>query len=156
MLERIGRERRRASSLRGLGAIVVLGLACERGGAQTPKAPSYEPLPLDRQVVLTVDVRAKMVSAEPKVFLQRLGGGVDFVAKGLSEGYTLEIDFKTQDGTRGPFSGGTPRGRYTLSAKAPSGPSGASDRDGYWKYEVVLRDASGKDVAAIDPGGVFK
>jgi hypothetical protein len=158
MLKTFGHDRRRVLSLRGLVAIVFLGLACGPGGAQTPKAPITDPLPLDRQVVFEVDVKAKTVSVEPKVFLQRLGGGVDFVARGLSEGYTLEIDFKTDYGTKGPFSRGATgaRGRYTLSASKPTVPSGASDHTGYWKYEVVLRDAKGDDLVAIDPGGVFK
>lgn len=114
--------------------------------------------PLDAQVVFDVDVAARTVSVEPMVFLQRLGGGVDFVAHGLVGGYTLEIDFKTQDGARGPFSRGAAlaRGRYTLDTRTPSLSSGASDRKGFWKYEVVLRDERGDDVVAIDPGGVLK
>lgn len=158
MLKRFGHERRRALGPRGLVAIVVLGLACGPGGAQTPPPGAGEPLPLDRQVVFEVDVKAKTVRVGPMVFLQRVGGGVDFVAQGLVEGYTLEIDFKTQGGVRGPFAKGATlaRGRYTLNAKTPSLPSGGSDRPGVWKYEVVLRDAKGDDVEAIDPMGVLK
>jgi hypothetical protein len=101
------------------------------------------------------------VKVDPQVFLQRLGGGVDFVAKGLTEGYTLEIDFKVEGGIRGPFSKGEAalaRGRYTLSAKTPTVASGRSDvsSPGVWKYEVVLRDAKGDDLVAIDPMGVLK
>ena len=158
MLKRFDHERRRTLGLRGLAAIVVLGLACGPGRAQTPPRLAGEPLPLDGQVVFKVDVKANTVGVEPMVFLQRLGGGVDFMALGLVEGYTLEIDFKTQGGARGPFSRGATlaRGRYTLNAKTPSLPSGAADRSGAWKYEVVLRDARGDDVVAIDPMGVLK
>jgi hypothetical protein len=161
MLKRFGLERRRALAVRGLAAIVVLGLACSRSGAQSPASPAGEALSLDLQVTFEVDVGARKVRVEPEVFLQRLGGGVTFVAKGLAEGYTLEIDFKAQGGARGPFAkgqGSLARGRYTLSAKTPSLPSGRSDSaaPGVWKYEVVLRDAKGDDLVAIDPMGVLK
>lgn len=106
MLKRFGHERRPALGPRALAAIVVLGLACGPGGAQTPTPRAGEPLALDQQVVFEVNLSAGKVGVQPEVFLQRLGGGVDFVAKGLAEGYTLEIDFKTQGGVRGPFAKG--------------------------------------------------
>jgi hypothetical protein len=161
MLKRLGHDGRRTSVVCGLAAIVVLGLACHGSDAQSPGPSAGDPLPLDRQVTFEVDANARKVHVEPAVFLQRTGGGVTFLAKGLPEGYTLEIDFKTEGGTRGPFPkgpGALARGRYTLSAKAPSLPSGSSEATaaGVWKYEVVLRDAKGDDLVAIDPMGVLK
>lgn len=121
------------------------------------KEQTNDPLPLDLRVTFKVDVRAKTVGVEPMVFLQRLGGGVEFVAEGLLDDYTLELDFKTQHGTRGPFKKGAgPRGRYTLTASRPSVPSESADQTGVWKYEVVLRDRDSNDVVAIDPMGVLK
>jgi hypothetical protein len=161
MSMRFRREMRHGMWFRGLlSGIVLLGLACDGGVAQTKTPPpSNEPLALDRQVVFHVDTAAGKVEVEPLVFLQRLGGGVDFVATGLADGYVLEIDFKTQEGTRGPFAraeGASIRGRYSLSKTAPSLPSGRSDKAGAWKYEVVLRNPHGDDVFAVDPMGVFR
>jgi hypothetical protein len=161
MSMRFGRGIRPWRWFQGFGPVVVLlGLACAGGGAQTrTPSPSDEALSLDRQVVFDIDITAGKVGVEPPVFLQRLGGGVDFVAKGLADGYTLEIDFKTQEGARGPFAraeGAPARGRYTLNGKTSSLPSGRSEKAGVWKYEVVLRDAHGDDVYAVDPMGVFR
>jgi hypothetical protein len=136
-----------------LAVVVGIVLACNKVGAQ--KGP-YEPVAVDRTVAIRVD--NMRLSAVPMVALMRDGGAIEWTATGLAKGQTLELEFTVGfKNLRGPFArlaaGGT-RGRYTLTYEKPKVSSGLYQRDaGYatWKYEIVLRDANGNDLAAIDP-----
>jgi hypothetical protein len=135
-----------------LAVVIGLVLACHRVGAQ--KNP-YDPVDVDREVAITVD--NGRITVVPPVALMRDGGSIDWNVTGLARGQTLELDFKVGPGNRkGPFprpQGGS-NGRYNLSPDKPKVSSGAYQREaGYnvWKYEVVLRDESGNDIAAVDP-----
>jgi hypothetical protein len=144
----------------GLSAIFALVLGCP-GSAEIPS--NSETVPIDKQVTFAFDGKGLVV--EPAVFLAKVGGpGVEFRAKGLPEGYTLEIDFTSQANTKGPFvKSESVRGRYEILGRGneASLQSGKVDTQRvkagtYWKYEVVVRDREKNDLVAIDPGGVFK
>jgi hypothetical protein len=133
--------------------------------AQTPAAP-VATVPVDRKVTITF-TGAELV-VEPEVFVAQLGGpGVEFEIKGLSQGQTVEIDFRPQGKARGPFARqtGRVRGRHQATGtgkgvlvSVSSGPvdTAVVRKPSYWKYDVVVRDQNGNDLAVIDPGGVLK
>ena len=102
----------------------------------------------------------EIVSVRPLVALLRPGDVLTFVAEGLGEN-RLEIDFNVVGISKSPFreyAKDEPQGRFVLTGGA-SNASATYDKeagDGVWKYEVVLRDPSGKDLAAVDPVAVGK
>jgi hypothetical protein len=135
-----------------LAVVIGLVLACHKVGAQ--KSP-YDPVDVDRTVAITID--NNRITANPMVALMRDGGTIEWNVTGLARGQTLEIDFKVgYNNRKGPFPKpeGWPIGRYNLTADRPkftSGPYQGSAGYAVWKYEIVVRDESGNDVAAIDP-----
>lgn len=135
-----------------LAVLIGLVLACHKVGAQ--KTP-YDPVDVDRTVTITID--NNRITANPMVALMRDGGVIEWNVTGLARGQTLEIDFKVGfNNRRGPFPKpeGWPIGRYSLTGDKPKVSSGVYQASaGYatWKYELVLRDENGNDVAAIDP-----
>ena len=135
-----------------LAVVIGLVLACHKVGAQ--KGP-YDPVDVDRTVTITID--NNRITAKPMVAVMRDGGVIDWDVSGLARGQTLEIDFKVGNlNRRGPFPKpeGWPIGRYSLTGDKPKASSGAYQASaGYaaWKYELVLRDENGNDLAAIDP-----
>jgi hypothetical protein len=66
----------------------------------------------------------------------------------------VEFDFRVHEGRKGPFvrPGGGATGRYKGDSESEvrAGAVANAPRDA-WKYDVVVRDASGNDVAGIDP-----
>ena len=95
------------------------------------------------------------------------GPGVTFKAENLPSGYSLEIDFRSQGGFKGPFlqtantTSRPVRGRYLLNSRQLAIESGKVDLEHFpapsvWKYEVVLRGADNQDLVATDPMGVLK
>jgi hypothetical protein len=114
---------------------------------------------VDKTVTITVRGN-EIVSVRPQVALLRPGDVLTFVAEGLGEN-RLELDFNVVGPSKSPFreyTKDTPRGRFVLTAGS-SKASATYDKDagdGVWKYEVVLRDPSGKDLHAVDPVAVGK
>jgi hypothetical protein len=136
----------------------VLAIACKPADAD--KTPYGTSIPTDTKVTITV--AGRQLSIAPQIFLMRPGDTIDFVAEGLASGATLEMDFKVERGFKGPFGRDPkaidPRGRYSFSEKVTrfSATYEKALGEGVWKYEVVLRDNLGNDLAAIDPMGVGK
>ena len=114
---------------------------------------------VDKTVTITVRSN-EIASVRPLVALLRPGDVLTFVAEGLADN-RLELDFKVVGNRKSPFreyGKEAPRGRFVLTAGASTA-SATYDKeagDGVWKYDVVLRDPSGKDLAAVDPVAVGK
>ena len=136
---------------------------------QTP-APDKgggEPIPQDREVTITTDGRSLTARSNDAVI--HLGRPLRWTAQGLRDGMTIEVDFEVYHSrykgaeryVKGPFTwrehpSNPVRGRFLMDEKNPSADSGPSDTPGYFKYHVVLRDRSRKDITALDPGVVVK
>lgn len=135
----------------GLAAFV----ACH---APKPVQGASDCIPYDKTVTLTA--KGNQIVASPMVAVVRLGETLTFVAEGLGD-LVLEIDFNVAGTRKGPFLEYTkdrPRGRFTLSREVGK-VTATFDKeagDAVWKYEVVLRDREGRDLAAIDPAAVGK
>ena len=153
------------------GSLLVCGGS---GAAQSPspetKPSSGEPSPIpqDKQVVITVDANNQLTARSQDAVIH-IGRPLVFAASGLRDGQSLEIDFevyhsryKREDKyVKGPFTwrlhpANPVRGRFLLNEKSPRVETGESDTPGYFKYHVVLRDRSNKDLSALDPGVVVK
>jgi hypothetical protein len=153
------------------GSLLVCGGS---GAAQSPSPetkPSYgepKPIPQDTEVVITIGANNQL-TAHSQDALIHIGRPLAFSVKGLREGQSLEIDFEVyhsyyhgeEKRVKGPFEwrqhpANPVRGRFVLNEKTASVDTGKSDTPGYFKYHVVLRDRSNKDLAALDPGVVVK
>jgi hypothetical protein len=138
--------------------------------AQTP-TPDAQPtggdksdIPQDRTVVITV-AREKgpdgkeyeKLSAKPRFAIIRKGRPLTFKVDGLRQGMHIEIDFEVYEATKGPFppTKDSFRGRYLLDNRKPEVTTDNSNKAGYFKYHVVLREGT-RDVFALDPGVVVK
>src|SRR5262249_46712496 len=121
---------------------------------QTPREGGY----IDTKVDLSSD--GKTITASPAVALVSRAAQAKtpfkWVIGTLPEGSTLEIDFRVQGTQKGPFkraAGATwPMGRYAggSGSTITTGPLLGEGRE-VWKYDVVLRDKDGNDLAATDP-----
>lgn len=137
----------------GLALVGTLSVVAS-GNAQTQDC-----IKVDKTVTITVQGN-KIVSVRPLVALLRPGDVLTFVAEGLGEN-RLEVDFNVVGTSKSPFREYTkdvPQGRFVLTGSA-SKAFATYDKDagdGVWKYEVVLRDPSGKDLGAVDPVAVGK
>lgn len=107
------------------------------------------------------DKKEYEIVADPMVALVKVGGRLAFQAVEAGD-LVLELDFNVTGTSKGPFSvwdkGERPvRGRIQLTGneRAEVGYDKALG-EGIWKYEIVLRDKNGKDLAALDPAAVGK
>ena len=154
---RNSRFRRFALSSLALAAAVGLAVfvACQ---AAPPVESASDCIPFDKTV--TFSTKGDQIVAQPLVAVVRPGETLTFVADDLGD-RVLEIDFKVEGQRKGPFrefAKDRPRGRFTLSREAAKATATYDKEvgDGVWKYEVVLRDREGRDLAAIDPMAVGK
>ena len=115
---------------------------------------------IDHKVKVTLSKGKLLVDPEDALIL--LGDGISWEVSGLREIDTIEIDFHIYDDWKGPFprsakllKAHSVRGRYTLQGpgKIEAAPS---DRSGYWKYSIVVRDPESRDIAIVDPGVMIK
>lgn len=138
-------------------AVVVLGTAaCVWAQTKPPvRAGGITSFPVDTTV--TFDVRTRTI--KPTIALIPPGAALDLRVVGLVDGQTLEIDFRAQNGQKGPFAKteSNVRGRYFFKADGTlsTGPEDAL-RVEAWKFDVILRDRLEADVWAIDPMIVVK
>ena len=138
-----------------VGALLAVFVACQ---AAPPVQGASDCIPFDKTV--TLSVKGDQIVASPMVAVVRPGEALTFVAEGLGE-RILEVDFNVEGSRKGPFLDYTkerPRGRFALSRETGkvTVTYDKEARDGVWKYEVVLRDREGRDLAAIDPAAVGK
>jgi hypothetical protein len=152
------------------GSLLVCGGS---GAAQSPSPdtkPSYAdggPIPQDKEVTVAVDGTSIRVKSNDALI--HVGRPIRWVARGLRDGATLEIDFevyyshhKSEHYVKGPFPRREKyppnpyRGRFVLDEKNTAVDSADADEPGYFKYHVVLRDRGGRDLAALDPGIIVK
>ena len=82
--------------------------------------------------------------------------GVTWDVVGLSARYAVEIDFRVQGTKKGPFGAARPRGRYLARKDGPIRSHESDQKGGVWKYDVILRNADGVDVHAIDPSIIIR
>jgi hypothetical protein len=104
-----------------------------------------------------VRVEKDTVVVEPTAAIVTPKAGVAWEIVGLPAGYSLEIDFRVQAGKKGPFVPGKARlrGRYVASGAGAIESSPSDQKDGVWKYDVVLRKGD-VDVYAIDPSIIIR
>ena len=138
-----------------VGSGVAVFVACQTA---RPVQGAAACIPFDK--VVTFTTKGDQIVAHPMVAVVRPGETLTFVADDLGE-RILEIDFNVEATRKGPFrdyAKDHPRGRFTLSRESgkvtATYDKGAGE--GVWKYEVVLRDRDGRDLAAIDPMAVGK
>jgi hypothetical protein len=109
---------------------------------------------------VTVTVKKGGLLVTPPEALIKLRGSLNWVVS-IPRGETVEIDFVVSQKKKGPFkfpgkSASNPvRGRYT-GRDGDVITSNAAEITGYWKYQVVRRDAGGGDIDALDPGLMVK
>ena len=126
--------------------------AVPSGSASRPCASPYDttiPIHVVNGKKLVVDLMAAVVS--PKA-------GVAWKVDGLLPGYTVEFDFRVQGKIKGPFIPGKlahPRGRYLAKVNGPIDSNPSDQKDGVWKYDIVLRQGD-EVVDAIDPSIIIR
>jgi hypothetical protein len=134
----------------GVGLLGAALVAC----AQTPSKDARISVAVDAKADVAFDAATKTITVTPRVAV--LGKGTEFrwVVGRLPAGYTVEFDFRVHEGRKGPFvrpgSGATGRYKGESESEVRAGAVANAPRDA-WKYDVVVRDASGNDVAGIDP-----
>jgi hypothetical protein len=148
--------------------IMVLAMAapvaCQEKNAAAP--PPRKAVATDREVVITV--ANGIISVEPETAVVALGNTLKFTVGPMPAGTSVEVDFVTAPAEGGkdegkPYVGPFPkkegdnqnpqRGRYTLSP-GQSWTTSPADALGYWKYQVIVRSASGE--ISLDPGVIIK
>ena len=120
-------------------------------------APASAPGECRYDTRVKVRVEKDMVVVEPAAAIVTPKAGVAWEIVGLPAGYSLEIDFRVQAGKKGPFVWvkGRPRGRYVTSVAGAIESSPSDQKDGVWKYDVILRKGE-VDVYAIDPSIIIR
>ena len=115
---------------------------------------------IDRQVSVTLSKGKLLV--DPEDALIHLGDGISWDVSGLRELDTIEIDFHIYNDRKGPFprsakhiDANPVRGRYIRQGRGRID-AAPSDRSGYWKYSIVVRDSENMDIAIVDPGVMIK
>jgi hypothetical protein len=140
------------------GALVVAALAIVAVCQGQP--PSNGGRYSDAKVDLSSD--GKTITVSPAVALvsreAQAKTPFQWVIGKLPEGTTLEIDFRVQGTQKGPFKRTGPglMGRYS-GGSGSTIPAGGLLGEGrsIWKYDVILRDKDGNDLAATDPAIVI-
>ncbi len=109
-------------------------------------------VPVDTEVKISFDGRS--ISVEPRLAFVSSKSPFRWVVGSVRGGASLEIDFRVQGTRKGPFE--RPKGGFTGRYTAKPGetvPAGGVAQGGReaWKYDLIVRDEGGKDLAATDP-----
>lgn len=139
----------------GVLTILVLGGVTVCGQSQSKRAEQKTvsaTILIDRQATVTYE--GGKLSVVPFIAVIEKATEFSWSLSSLPDGYTVEIDFRVQGDRKGPFvrpSGGQ-TGRYVGKGGQviEAGRVEVQKRDVH-KYDVIVRDATGKDVAAVDP-----
>ncbi len=116
----------------------------------------------DDTVTIEFDRARKSISVTPEHALIFFEAPLAWRIRGLESMHHVEIDFSLYGSVKGPFRwpsgdpGSNPvRGRFVQRGDGEIN-SAPSDKVGYWKYTVIVRDDRNKDLASIDPGVMIK
>lgn len=151
------------SAVLAMALTVLAFLACQPASAQKPATASTSAIAVTEVVTVTVSGSDAgwTIDVNPRVSFVRIGGTLVFDVKGLPSGYSLEIDYRAEGNTKGPFrqkDKNEPRGRLTFNAPGTADLRYDDDLVDtmVWKYDVALRDGGKLDKKVIDPMTVGK
>ena len=141
--------------MESLMLLVTMALATVAPAAAPAAASSPGECRYDTRVKVRVEKDTVVVEPAAAIVTPKAGVAWDIV--GLPAGYSLEIDFRVQAGKKGPFvwGKGRLRGRYLTSVAGAIESSPSDQKDGVWKYDVILRKGE-VDVYAIDPSIIIR
>jgi hypothetical protein len=114
----------------------------------------------DKRIEVRID--KDTLSVTPAAAIVTPKAGVVWEVVGLPPGYSVEIDFRVQGAKpyakKGPFVSGKSarmRGRYVATSAGAIESNASDQKEGIWKYDVVLRKGD-VDVDAIDPSIIIR
>jgi plastocyanin len=152
--------------MRWLLALGALGIACTAAGQEAARAAAPAPEPASNTIIrVTTVVRiweeGGRLRVSPAEAVIKPGAALTWEVA-VGDGHTVEIDFHVRGPHKGPFprlagnAKNPVRGRYLAAGKDRVASNANDQKDGYWKYDVVLRDAQGGDLGSLDPGVLIK
>jgi len=138
--------------------VAALGLGLLTGASEChaqSKPPVGASITLDDEAKIAFDPGSKTLTVTPAIAIITKGTAFKWVVGKLPEGYSVEIDFRVHAGRKGPFArstdGTTGRFKGNSEAEVKAGVVESYQTRDAWKYDVIVRDGKGVDVAAIDP-----
>jgi hypothetical protein len=136
--------------------VVALGLGVLTGASEChgQSKPATVSIAADGEAKVSYDPATKVLTVTPAIAVIVKESDFKWQVGKLPDRHTIEIDFRVHDGRKGPFKrsaeGTTGRYKGGSDSEVKAGAVDYKGRDA-WKYDVILRDGAGNDVAAIDP-----